>query len=216
MKTTKRLAAALLALITAALCLASCGKKDEVIDIEQNPEYGASIDPATITVNQAKSVMIGIFPYAIWYQSFVTAPGFTTTFRLDGVDYTLEENEGYYPISPKYGLTSYDQLITGLNKYFTETNVNSLRLYLKGKDSATGKEVERFKMIGGVLHVYPEFTSGARLANITADYENFEITARTADSFTVRIGATVDDVSGTQEIRIKKIDGSWFVDGAFI
>lgn len=216
MKKLTRLTAALLAVIFAAICFAGCGKKDEVVDIDANPEYGATIDPANITENQAKSVIAGIAENAIYYQSFVTDPSLSTTFRLSNVDYTLEENEGYYPLSTKYGLTSYDNLLFGLRRYFSPEYAESLISKLKGTDPETGKEVERYKMIGGVLHIYPEFSSTINLKEITATFDTFTITEKRADGFTIRVYAYMDDTEGTQEVRLKKIDGAWYVDGIFI
>ncbi|MBO4216676.1 MAG: hypothetical protein J5940_01880 [Clostridia bacterium] len=216
MRTFRKIAAAVLAVIFVGICLAGCGKKDEVVDIDANPEYGASIDPAKITENQAKSVLIGLLPNAIYYQSFVTDPSLSTAIRRSDIDYTAEENAGYYPLSTKYGMTSYDNLIFGLNKYFTEVYAKALIEALTGTDPVTGEEVARYKMIGGVLHIYPEFESSVSLKEITADYDSFEITSRSADSFKVKIGASIDETTGTQEITLKKVDGYWYVDAIFI
>lgn len=216
MKKLTRLTAAALAVIFAVFCFAGCGKKDEVVDIDANPEYGAGIDPAKITENQAKSVLIGLLPNAIFYQSFVTDPSLSTSLRSKDVDYTLDENKGYYPLSSKYGLASYDNLVFGLNRYFSPNFAKALIEALNGTDPETGDKVARYKMINGVLHIYPEFTSTVNLKEITATYDSFEITSRSEDSFKVKIHAEMDGETGTQEITLKKIDGAWYVDAILI
>ena len=217
MKRSARFAAMLFAVIFVCVCFVGCGKKEEeVINVDDDPEYGATIDPATVTETQAKGIIIGILPKAAWYQSFVTEPAFTTSVRLSTVDYTAEENAGYYPLASKYGLTSYDNLIYGLNKYFSPTYAKLLIKALTGKDAASeeGREVVRYKMIGGVLHIFPEFEiQTVPNVEITADIDAFEITERNEDSFKVKLYASINGSDATQEISIKKIDGLWYVDG---
>lgn len=217
MRDFKKLAAILFAVMFVCVCLYGCGKEEEeIINVDENPEYGATIDPATVTETQVKSILTGIMPNAMWYQSFVTNSAFTTSNRLSTVDYTLEENAGYYPLSSKYGMVSYDNLVFGLNKYFSPTYANALVEALTGLDAASEEEHEvvRYKMIGGVLHIFPEFISNkTRFFEITAKYDTFEITERSADGFKLKFYVNSDGAEGTQEVAFKKIDGSWYVDG---